>query len=96
VSGVRLYWMRNDGMSGHVFLSPLERDALEREMAAQGMSRWLDPKILRPGARVPPGQIDLALTKASAEPRKLEDVKLWRDWLAFLAGAVENGGLLVR
>jgi hypothetical protein len=96
VTGVRLYWARNDGMSGHVFLGPFERAALEQEMAAQGMAGWLDPEILKPGARVPPGQIDLALTKASAEPRAIEDAKLWADWLAFLSGAVENGGLVVQ
>ena len=93
---MRLYWARNDGMTGHVFLGPVERFVLDREMTAQGMSGWLDPDILKPGARIPPGQIDLALAKASAEPRAIEDAKLWRDWLTFLTGAVENGGLVVQ
>jgi hypothetical protein len=93
---VRLYWARNDGMSGHVFLSPREISDLAREMEAQGMEGWLAPDNVVPGARIPPGQIDLALAKASPEPRTLDDAKLWGDWLGFLAGAVENGGVVVR
>jgi hypothetical protein len=93
---VRLYWARNDGMSGHVFLSALERSALEREMADQGIEGWLAAESLVPGARIPPGQIDLALAKASPEPRTLDDPKLWDDWLGFLRGAVDNGGLIVQ
>ena len=93
---VRLYWARNDGMTGHVFLGSLDRSALEQEMRAQGMEGWLAPDNLHPGARIPPGQIDLALAKASPEPRTLDDPKLWDDWLAFLRGATENGGLVVQ
>jgi hypothetical protein len=96
VSGLRLYWARNDGMSGHVFLGPAEHLALGREMDEQGMGGWLALDQLEPGARITPGQIDLALRKASGEPRTVEDAKLWRDWLAFLAGAAENGGLVVQ
>lgn len=95
MTGLRLYWARNDGMSGHVFLSPGELFELAREMEDQGMSGWLDVERLQPGTRVPAGQIDLALAKAAAEPRAIDDGKLWRDWLAFLGGAVENGGLVV-
>lgn len=92
VSGVRLYWAQNDGMSGHVFLSPIELADLGREMDRQGM-----PELnLEPGERVPPGRIDLALAKASPEPLTLEDGKLWADWLAFLGGAAEHGGLVVQ
>ena len=29
---LRLYWARNDGMTGHVFLGPREHDALAAEM----------------------------------------------------------------
>ena len=93
---LRLYWARNDGMSGHVFLSPLERSALGREMEAQGLGGWLSVETVVPGAHIPPGQIDLALEKASPKPRELEDAKLWQDWLRFLEGAAENGGLVVR
>jgi hypothetical protein len=96
VTGLRLYWARNDGMSGHVFLGPRELSELAQEMEEQGMSGWLSADALQPGDRVPPGQIDLALTKASLKPRAIADEKLWRDWLTFLTGAVENGGLLVR
>ena len=45
---------------------------------------------------IPPGQIDLALAKASPEPKTLDDAKLWEDWLRFLQGAAENGGLVVQ
>ena len=93
---LRLYWARNDGMSGHVFLSQLDRTALGREMEAQGMGDWLSVESVVQGARIPPGQIDLALAKASPEPRELEDAKLWQDWLRFLEGAAENGGLVVQ
>ena len=96
MTGLRLYWARNDGMTGHVFLSAGDVAELAREMEDQGMAGWFDVDALRPGARIPPGQIDLALAKAAAEPREIEDAKLWRDWLTFLGGAVENGGLVVR
>jgi hypothetical protein len=93
---LRLYWARNDGMSGHVFLTARELSALAQEMEAQGMSGWLDMGSVVPGARIPPGQIDLTLAKASPEPQVLEDGKLWSDWLAFLSGARDNGGLVVQ
>lgn len=93
---LRLYWARNDGMSGHVFLTVRELSALAREMEAQAMGGWLDVGDLAPGARIPPGQIDLALTKAFEEPQVIEDAKLWRDWLTFLSGARDNGGLVVQ
>lgn len=50
---------------------------------------------LEPGSRVPPGAVDAALARASLTPQTLDDEKLWRDWLAFLRGAAENGGLVV-
>jgi hypothetical protein len=93
---LRLYWARNDGMTGHVFLTARELSALAREMEAQAMAGWLDVEGLAPGARIPPGQIDLTLTRASPEPQVLEDAKLWSDWLAFLSGARDNGGLVVQ
>jgi hypothetical protein len=91
VSGVRLYWARNDGMSGHVFLDPLDRSAVEREMDLQGMGL---PR-LEPGIHITVTEVDAALGSAAPEPISL-DPKLWSDWLRFLEGASVNGGLLVR
>jgi hypothetical protein len=65
-------------------------------MEDKGMGGWLAPDAIKPDARIPPGQIDLALAKASPEPRTLDDAKLWEDWLRFLQGAAENGGLVVQ
>lgn len=90
---MRLYWAKNDGMSGHVWLSPQHVAELEREMAGQGIK--LSLAGLEPGARVPPGVVDAALARAARKPRLAGDAKLWRDWLDFLAGAAENGGLVV-
>lgn len=91
MSDLRLYWARNDGMSGHVFLTPLDRSALEGEMVLQGMAF---PE-LRPGRHLTATEVDVALQAAAAEPISL-DAKLWRDWLQFLEGASVNGGVLVR
>jgi hypothetical protein len=93
---LRLYWARNDGMGGHVFLGLDDLQQLAEEMAAQGMSGWLQLERLEPGTLVPPGAVDFALSQASPETKTLADEKLWQDWLAFLAGAAENGGLAVR
>ena len=93
---LRLYWARNDGLGGHVFLGLDDLRALAGEMAEQGMTGWVALERLEPGAHVPPGAVDFALSQASPEPSVLEDAKLWSDWLAFLAGAAENGGILVR
>jgi hypothetical protein len=93
---LRLYWARNDGMGGHVFLGLDDLRALAAEMAEQGMTGWVALERLGPGQHVPPGAVDFALSQASSEPSVLPDAKLWRDWLAFLAGAAENGGILVR
>ena len=83
-------------MTGHVFLGPRERDALAAEMELQGMGAGSRPMRSRARRVIPPGQIDLALAKASPEPRTLDDPKLWEDWLQFLQGAAENGGLVVQ
>jgi hypothetical protein len=93
---MRLYWARNDGMTGHVWLSPEHMRELGREMDEQGMSRAIALGELAAGAQVPPGAVDAALRRASTEPRVLADAKLWADWLAFLEGAAENGGLVVQ
>jgi hypothetical protein len=92
----RLYWARNDGLSGHVWLSDADRAALAREMLLQGMSAFPVATFERgEGMQVTVGEIEEALDAAAAEPVSVDE-RLWRDWLAFLTGAIENGGLLVR
>jgi hypothetical protein len=78
-------------MSGHVFLDPLDRSAIEREMDLQatGFPR------LEPGIHVTVTEIDAALETVALDPISV-DGKLWSDWLAFLQGASVNGGLLIR
>jgi hypothetical protein len=93
---LRLYWARNDGIGGHVFLGLRDLEQLLEEMTAQGMSGWLRRDRLEPGELVPPGAVDFARSQASPETKVLADEKLWRDWLEFLAGAAENGGIAVR
>jgi hypothetical protein len=83
-------------MTGHVWLSPEHTGELAREMDEQGMSRAIALTELGPGAKVPPGAVDAVLRRASPEPRVITDAKLWSDWLAFLDGAAENGGLVVQ
>ena len=83
-------------MGGHVFLGLDDLEQLMEEMAAQGMSGWLQLDRLEPGTLVPPGADDFALSQASPETKVLADEKLWHDWLAFLQGAAENGGVAVR
>ena len=92
----RLYWARNDGLTGHVWLSDADRAALAREMILQGMSRF-PVAAFETGERMEVTIVELeeALESASPQPVSVEE-NLWRDWLAFLTGAVENGGLLVR
>ena len=93
---LRLYWARNDGLGGHVFLGLEDLERLAGEMKEQGMTGWLSLDRLEPGATIPPGAVDFALSQASPEPKTLDDPKLWEDWLGFLAGAAENGGIVVR
>ncbi|HET6695377.1 MAG TPA: hypothetical protein VFG85_02630 [Gaiellaceae bacterium] len=92
---LRLYWARNDGLGGHVFLGLEDLERLAGEMKEQGMTGWLSLDRLEPGATIPPGAVDFALSQASPEPKTLDDPKLWEDWLGFLAGAAENGGIVV-
>lgn len=91
MTGVRLYWARNDGMSGHVFLDPVDAERLREEMVLQGVEF---PR-LEPGIHVTVTEVDAALAGAAADPISL-DAQLWGDWLRFLEGASVNGGLLVR
>jgi hypothetical protein len=92
----RLYWARNDGLTGHVWLSDADRAALAREMILQSMSRFPVVKF-EAGERmeVTIPELEQALESASPQPVSVDE-KLWSDWLTFLTGAVENGGLLVR
>jgi hypothetical protein len=93
---MRLYWARNDGMTGHVFLGPSEIELLGKEMLVQGMTGAFALDELRANDLITAGDIEAALEHASAEPISLGDRTLWTDWLAFLAGAARNGGILVR
>jgi hypothetical protein len=92
----RLYWARNDGLGGHVWLSDADRAALAREMVLQGMGEFPVAKFER-GERmqVTIGEIEDALSAGSPDPVSVDE-KLWRDWLTFLEGSIQNGGLLVR
>jgi hypothetical protein len=93
----RLYWARNDGMSGHVWLSERDQARLAEEMLLQGMSEFPIQKFARgEEMHVTMTEIEAALATASSAPVALEDRRLWEDWLEFLRGAATNGGLLVR
>jgi len=89
---IRLYWARNDGMSGHVFLDPADVELLREEMVLQGV---MLPR-LEPGVHITATEVDEALESAAPDPIALPDRKLWGDWIKFLEGASVNGGLLVR
>jgi hypothetical protein len=89
---LRLYWTHNDGMSGHVFLDPADVELLRQEMVLQGVML----PALEPGARITADDIEAAVRGAEDDPISLTDRKLWEDWLRFLQGAAENGGLVVQ
>jgi hypothetical protein len=92
----RLYWARNDGMSGHVWLSERDQVALAEEMMLQGMGDFPIQKFAQgESMHVTVTEIESALEEASAEPLAV-DPKLWSDWLDFLQGAASSGGLLVQ
>ncbi|MCC6222488.1 MAG: hypothetical protein IT201_03235 [Thermoleophilia bacterium] len=99
-----VWWQRHDGIGGHVWLRGDQMAALRDEMIAQRMVCGREG-----GAGIPLHKLETpedwyvseleleeALDAASAEPRALEDARLWRDWLAFLEGAARNGGLRVK
>jgi hypothetical protein len=92
--GCAFYWARNDGMSGHVWLSEGDLRALVDEMLVQGMP-WPFERIESDGS-IAADEIETMLDAATPQPRVLGDEKLWLDWLRFLEGAAANGGLLVR
>jgi hypothetical protein len=91
-------------MSGHVFLLEQQMRVLREEMVAQGMvcgregGRGIPLHKLETTQNwyVSPIEIDEALEAASAEPETLSDQSLWRDFLEFLRGAVNRGGMRVR
>jgi hypothetical protein len=92
------YWAHNDGMRGHIWLAENDLRALVDEMVVQGMA-WPADRLPRPGepqARIEADEVEALLDAAAPEPTLLSDARLWYDWLAFLAGAAENGGLLIR
>jgi len=105
---VNLWWAKNDGMSGHVWLGVGELLALGGEMLAQGMAReggrdgtgdGIPLGELAPTAgegRVSADEVEHALAVASPEPLTMTDAKLWEDWLRFLEGAATHGGIIVR
>ncbi len=90
-----LYWARNDGIGGHVWLSEADLRALVDEMVVQAMP-WPGDRVAVDGSRISADEVEAALGAASPEPKVLADAKLWRDWLAFLEGAARSGGILVR
>jgi hypothetical protein len=93
----RLYWARNDGMSGHVWLSPAEAEALAHEMLVQGLGAEFPVEKFSRGERMHVTMTEIARALAEASPEPVAtDPKLWSDWLRFLEGAASNGGLLVR
>jgi hypothetical protein len=89
-TGFNLWWSRNDGMTGHVWISQRDLARLREEMAAQGMG--LEIAL----GDVPATEIDQAIEDVQIEPLVLNDARLWGDWLRFLEGAAANGGLVIR
>jgi hypothetical protein len=92
--GFAFYWARNDGISGHVWLSEDDLRALTDEMLVQGMP-WPADRVA-PGNAIGAGELEAVLEPAVPESQLLADAKLWLDWLVFLDGAARNGGLLIK
>ena len=93
----RIYWRRNDGVGGHVWLSTADMRALTGEMVLQGMP-WPDGRLPAAGeeGRVESDEVEQVLAASRETPLTLADGQLWVDWLTFLEGAMQNGGLLIR
>jgi hypothetical protein len=72
-------------------------DALTSEMSLQGMP-WPGDRLPGPGADtvVEADEVEQVIAAAREIPLALSDGQLWIDWLMFLEGATENGGLLIR
>jgi len=99
-----LWWQRQDGIGGHVFLLNDQMAALRDELVAQGMvcgdegGRGIPlSKLQVPRNQfVSPIELDEALEVASPEPSTLTDARLWQEFLGFLEGAVDRGGLRIK
>ncbi|MEO5634124.1 hypothetical protein [Gaiella sp.] len=93
----RIYWRRNDGVSGHVWLSVGDMEALTGEMTLQGMP-WPGSRLPEPGsdALLTADEVEETIAVARETPLGISDGQLWIDWLVFLEGATQNGGLLIR
>ena len=93
----RIYWRRNDGVSGHVWLSAGDMDALAGEMSLQGMP-WPDDRLPESGsdAVLTADEVEETIAAALEVPLAISDGQLLVDWLVFLEGATRNGGLLIR
>jgi hypothetical protein len=97
VTGYRLWWRWNDGMTGHVWLSDEDARRLADEMALQGCAALADRITSATGeTTIAPQEVAVALEQLAADPIALGDRALWRDWVTFLEGAEAKGGLLVR
>ena len=99
-----VWWDRHDGMRGHVWLQNSQMQDLRDEMLAQGMVHGDQGGLGMPLRKfetpenwfVSPLEIDEALERASADPVAMEDARLWQDWLAFLEGASQHGGVRIK
>jgi hypothetical protein len=99
-----LWWQRQDGIGGHVFLLNDQMAALREELATQGMvcgdegGRGIPLSKLQVARNqfVSPLELEEALDAAAPEPTVLDDVRLWQDFLAFLEGAAGHGGLRIK
>jgi hypothetical protein len=99
-----LWWQNHDGMTGHVFLRNEQMAALRAEMLAQemlcgdqgGLGIPLSKLEVPRDQFISPIELDEALAVVSPRARTLEDEKLWVDFLTFLQGAAEHGGLRVK
>jgi len=93
----RLWWRWNDGVSGHVWLSAGDVDRLAEEMARYGCAD-LAAQIaaVETEVTITPQEVGRALERMPSVPIHLEDAELWGDWIRFLEGAEQKGGLLVR
>jgi hypothetical protein len=99
-----LWWQRQDGLRGHVFLLNDQMAALRDELVAQGMvcgeegGRGIPlAKLQVPRNQfVSPIELEEALEVAVQEPATLADARLWQEFLAFLEGAAGHGGLRIK
>jgi hypothetical protein len=99
-----LWHQRHDGMTGHVFLLEEQMRQIREELTAQQMvcgregGRGIQLHKLETPQDwfVPPLEIEEALENASREPVRIQDRRLWEDFLDFLEAAVDRGGLRVR